>query len=141
MEFGIICDIFRKLWREVFPDVREDWFGPVCQPEKTALDCTRPVALSSVQSFAVLELVKTGLGLGPLLWKQKTGTDRTFKLYPGSSERRLGVDVLTTFKHTKRQGKGNTSRPEPAGLSGHQRRVAIPHAEGARHGRRVAYSY
>src|ERR1700678_4143182 len=64
MEFGIICDIFRKLWREVFPDVREDWFGPVCQPEKTALDCTRPVALSSVQSFAVLELVKTGLSLG-----------------------------------------------------------------------------
>src|ERR1700678_346349 len=81
MEFGIICDIFRKLWREVFPDVREDWFGPVCQPEKTALDCTRPVALSSVQSFAVLELVKTGLGLGPLLWKQKTGPDRTFKHY------------------------------------------------------------
>ena len=52
----------------------QDWSRPVQDRKKAVLS-------GPVQSFEVLGLWWTGLGLSPLPWGWKTGPDRTFKHY------------------------------------------------------------
>ena len=48
---------------------------------KTGQDHKRLVYIGPVQSFRVLEYSLTGYGYSPSKNRQKTGPDRTFKLY------------------------------------------------------------
>jgi hypothetical protein len=77
----------------------------------------RPVYIGSFQSFAVFELVKTGLGLGPCLSRPK---DRTGP----SNTSCCGKDVVGELRRPHPSMKGGASMGPVTWLQGLTRLVA-----------------